>query len=91
MINFTVTENLQKVIKTFMSHSCFNTSAFAGATRVFLTLHRLEFPANERVHIQVSVKVELPALSLLRSEFYSDNVHKSPTAYPNFSKNYYEV
>ena len=44
-----------------MSHSCFVASAFAKATRVFLTLHRLEFPANERVHIQVSSKVEAPA------------------------------
>ena len=32
-----------------MSHSCFNASAFALATNVFLTLHRLEFPANVRV------------------------------------------
>ena len=38
-----------------MSHSCFFASAFAVATHVFSTLHRLEFPANERVHMQVSV------------------------------------
>ena len=44
-----------------MSHSCFAASAFAAATCVFSTLHRLEFPANERVHIQVSLKVETPA------------------------------
>ena len=44
-----------------MFHSCFAASAFAEATRVFSTLHRLEFPANVRVHIQVSVFVELPA------------------------------
>ena len=44
-----------------MSHSCFVASAFAKATCVCLTLHRLEFPANVRVHIQVSVIVELPA------------------------------
>ena len=47
-----------------MSHSCFLASAFAEATYVFSTLHRLEFPANERVHMQVSLKVELPAFYL---------------------------
>ena len=47
-----------------MSHSCFNASAFAAATCVFSTLHRLEFPANERVHIQVSLNVEAPAFQL---------------------------
>ena len=47
-----------------MSHSCFVASAFAEANRVFSTLHRLEFPANERVHIQVSLIVEFPAFQL---------------------------
>ena len=46
-----------------MSHSCFNAPAFAVAIRVFSTLHRLEFPANVRVHIQVSFNVELPAFA----------------------------
>ena len=70
-----------------MSHSCFSASVFAEATNVFLTLHRLEFPANERVHIQVSVLGGTSCISLLRSGFYGNNAHELPTAYPNFSKN----
>ena len=72
-----------------MSHSCFLASAFAEATNVFSTLHKLEFPANVRVHIQVSVSGGTSCiLSLLRSGFYGNNGHELPTAYPNFSKNY---
>ena len=70
-----------------MSHSCFDTSVLAEATNVFLTLHRLEFPANVRVHIQVSVSGGTSCISLLRSGFYGNNAHELPTAYPNFSKN----
>ena len=71
-----------------MSHSCFDASAFAEATHVFSTLHRLEFPANERVHIQVSLLGGTSCiLALLRSGFYDNNEHELPTAYPNFSKN----
>ena len=71
-----------------MSHSCFAASAFVQKLLAFvITLHRLEFPANVRVHIQVSVFVEFPALFLLRLRFYGNNVHELPTAYLNFSKN----
>ena len=71
-----------------MSHSCFDASAFVETTCVFSTLHRLEFPANVRVHIQVSLLGGTSCiLSLLRSGFYGNNGHELPTAYPNFSKN----
>ena len=59
----TVTENLQKVIKTFKFHSCFNASAFVVISDKLLafavTLHRLKFPANERVHIASVLLVTL--------------------------------
>ena len=47
-----------------MSHSCFAASAFAAiADRLpafFLTLHRLEFPANVRVDFQpISLRIVL--------------------------------
>ena len=48
-----------------MSHSCFIAPAFAVISDKLITfvvtLHRLKFPANVRVHMQVSLKVEAPA------------------------------
>ena len=52
-----------------MSHSCFTASALVETTCVGMTLHRLEFPANVRVHMQVSLKVESPACLLYARDF----------------------
>ena len=64
-----------------MSHSCFNASAstvIADRLITFgITLHRLKFPANERVHMQVSVKVELPAFLIYYARVFKTTTNTS--------------
>jgi len=54
-----------------------------------VTLQRLEFPANVRVHTSDSLERGKFCVffALLRLGFYNNNAHELSTAYPNFSKN----
>ena len=74
-----------------MSHSCFKASAFAVATRVFSTLHRLEFPANVRVHIQVSLIVELPAFAFCALGVFRQQRARVANRIPQLFKELIEV
>ena len=64
-----------------MSHSCFNASAstvIADRLITFgITLHRLEFPTNERVHMQVSLYVELPTFSFSCAQGFTTTTNTS--------------